>query len=274
MLWPQGKPLEVWHAFTNLTMLQSAYDVPHVDGVYWTLWTELRFYLLMGLFVLVGVTRRRIVAVCALWPMLGELASRTNQDLVGTLLVHDYAPYFAAGMALYLIHRDGHSWLAWGLVAWNWCLALPLAVNTMAVQNDATDRTGSVPATLALVTLAFVVVGVCGSRWTGRVQWRWLSVAGALTYPLYLAGPRVLGVLGDLPDPRWARQVGRRPCRGGGHADDGLADPPPRRATPGPADEDRADDRSRFAESPRRARERICPIAHTASEVGRDTPQG
>jgi peptidoglycan/LPS O-acetylase OafA/YrhL len=186
VLWPQGKELEAWHAFTNLTMLQSAYEVPHVDGVYWTLWTELRFYLLMGLFVLVGITRRRIVAVCALWPMLGELASRTNQDLVGTLLVHDYAPYFAAGMALYLIYRDGHSWLAWGLVAWNWCLALPLAVTNMSVQNDATDRTGSVPATLALVTLAFVVVALCGSRWTRRVQWRWLSVAGALTYPLYL----------------------------------------------------------------------------------------
>ena len=42
------------------------------------------------------------------------------------------------------------------------------------------------PATLALVTLAFVVVALCGSRWTRRVQWRWLPVAGALTYPLYL----------------------------------------------------------------------------------------
>ena len=144
-LWPQGKQIEAWQAFTNLTMLQSAYDVPHVDGVYWTLWTELRFYLLMGLFVLVGITRRRIVAVCALWPVLGEVASRTNQDLVGTLLVHDYAPYFAAGMMLYLIYRDGHSWLSWGLVAWNWCLALPLAVTDCRPENHSPTARGRCP---------------------------------------------------------------------------------------------------------------------------------
>ncbi len=131
-----GQADRAWHAFTNLTMLQSAYHVPHVDGVYWTLWTELRFYLLIGIFVLVGITRRRIVAVCALWPMLGRggLADETR-TCSRTLLVHDYAPYFAAGMMLFLIYRDGHSWLSWGLVAWNWCLALPLAVADMSPRN-------------------------------------------------------------------------------------------------------------------------------------------
>ena len=78
VLWPQGKRVEPWHVFTNLTMLQSAYHVPHVDGVYWTLWAELRFYLLIGLFALVGITRRRIIAACALWPTIGEVAARSD----------------------------------------------------------------------------------------------------------------------------------------------------------------------------------------------------
>ena len=99
--------------------------------------------------------------------------------------MHDFAPYFAAGMMLFLIYRDGHSWLSWGLVAWNWCLAVPLAVADVSARNHLTDRTGSVPVTLVLLALAFLAWppaargGPSGSSGVALL-------AGALTYPLYL----------------------------------------------------------------------------------------
>ncbi len=49
MLVPGGLEPRKWHdVFVNLTMLQEPLHAPHVDGVYWTLFAELRFYLLLA----------------------------------------------------------------------------------------------------------------------------------------------------------------------------------------------------------------------------------
>lgn len=53
----------------NLTMLPSIFGYGYVDGVYWTLEFELRFYLLVLFFLIVGL-RRRLNLVFMLWPVL------------------------------------------------------------------------------------------------------------------------------------------------------------------------------------------------------------
>ena len=78
VVWPEGKQVTAHQVLVNLTMMQSALGVDHVDGVYWTLWTELRFYLLLGLFSLVGITRRRVVGVALVWPWVALLAERAG----------------------------------------------------------------------------------------------------------------------------------------------------------------------------------------------------
>jgi peptidoglycan/LPS O-acetylase OafA/YrhL len=49
----------------NFTMLQSGSNVPDVDIVYWTLWSELRFYLLFMVVVAMGLTH---AARSRAWP--------------------------------------------------------------------------------------------------------------------------------------------------------------------------------------------------------------
>ena len=73
VLWPEnpeffGTDPSASDAILNLTMMQPAFEAPHMSGVYWTLWYEARFYLLIALLVLVGMTRTRILAFAALWP--------------------------------------------------------------------------------------------------------------------------------------------------------------------------------------------------------------
>ena len=45
VIWPEGKRISLGEVAVNVTLLQEAFGVRNVDGVYWTLWTELRFYL-------------------------------------------------------------------------------------------------------------------------------------------------------------------------------------------------------------------------------------
>ncbi|TCK62992.1 peptidoglycan/LPS O-acetylase OafA/YrhL [Curtobacterium sp. PhB136] len=171
----------------NLTMAQEAFAVPHVDGVYWTLWVEMRFYALMAVFILIGMTERRLVAFAVLWPVVAAIAEKTHFDFVAYILVWQYAALFAGGMMLFLIVRNGHSTLRWLAVGADLLMAFATSAPEAAERILGTTGSG-VPSMAALtcVMLCFAAVAVVTMSPLRRVGWRWLSFLGALTYPLYL----------------------------------------------------------------------------------------
>lgn len=187
VLWPAGKRVSVGEALVNVTLLQEAFGVRHVDGVYWTLWTELRFYLLITIFVALGITRRRIIVFATLWPLAAMGVETVGWGLASTVLISRYAPFFAGGMLLYLIYRQGHSRLLWLLVAGNTALAVwsNVGVKTAELSN-ATAYTPD-PVVLGVIVVA-CFAGVAATALTPlrRLPWPFLATLGALTYPLYL----------------------------------------------------------------------------------------
>jgi peptidoglycan/LPS O-acetylase OafA/YrhL len=187
VLWPEKKGITSLDALVNLTMVQKAFSVPHVDGVYWTLWVELRFYLLIAIFAAIGITRQRVLAFAALWPVLAKLAMRSDATLVHTLVITEYASLFAGGMLLYLIYREGHSFLPWLLVGMNAILAVQsqLASQVTSLTED-TGVAVSKALVAALLVGCFAAVAVVTMTPVARLDWKWLTTLGALTYPLYL----------------------------------------------------------------------------------------
>ncbi|MEE6273029.1 acyltransferase [Georgenia sp. MJ206] len=186
-VWPDGKDITVGQALVNLTMVHPLFEVDHVDGVYWTLWTELRFYVLVVVLVAIGITRRRVLAFCAAWPLAAEAAARLELDYASMFLIHGYAPLFAGGMLLYLVYREGHTPLTWLLIAGNVALALREVVP--AQLTSITDQTifTPVPAVVGAVLVGcFAAVAVLTLTPIRALPWRWLASLGALTYPLYL----------------------------------------------------------------------------------------
>lgn len=53
----------------NLSMLQGGVGVPNIDDAYWTLFVELKFYVLFAIVVMRGVTYRNCVLFCAAWTL-------------------------------------------------------------------------------------------------------------------------------------------------------------------------------------------------------------
>lgn len=186
-VWPTGKDIQPAEVAVNLTLLQSLVDVRHVDGVYWTLWVELRFYALVVLFVALGITRRRILAVCAVWPPLAVLAVGAGVEPFATALLGVYAPLFAGGMVLYVLYRDGHAPWPWVILAGNVALAVHLIVPRQV--GSLSRNTGFVPSELALgvgVVVCFATVAVLSLTRLRHSGPAWAVTVGALTYPLYL----------------------------------------------------------------------------------------
>lgn len=180
------KDVTLAQVITNLTMLHEPYGVDHVDGVYWTLWVELRFYLLIGVLMLVGITRQRVLAFATLWPLVGALAITTEQTFVSELLLAFWAPFFAVGMLLYVVHREGWSPLLAGLIGIQVILGMTRAEGYAGIILRKSGGAAN-PLIAEMVVLAcFVAVALVTTTRLQHVRWRLATTLGVLTYPLYL----------------------------------------------------------------------------------------
>ena len=134
-----------------------------------------------------------VLAVVIVWPVAGLAAERAGWETAATVLVSDYAPLFAAGMALYLAFRpaaDDEPRLAVGI----WCAVV--ANTVLAVWRVVPSRgevlartTGFEPSSVLLgvgVVVCVAAVAVVTLTPLARVVSPGMTAAGALTYPLYL----------------------------------------------------------------------------------------
>ncbi|WP_326618900.1 acyltransferase [Streptomyces decoyicus] len=187
--WVAFEALAPSEVLTNLTMLQQPLGVDRVLGVCWTLWAEMRFYALFALcVVLPGATRRRVVLFCAGWTLAAALSQAAHQPFLDTVLMPEYAPFFIGGVGLYLLHRYGaRDPIAWAIVLVSWLIGQHYAVAGLWHAPSATAFSyRSTAVIIAVVTLGFALVAAVALGRLHWANWRWLTVAGALTYPFYL----------------------------------------------------------------------------------------
>ncbi|MFF4649466.1 acyltransferase family protein [Streptomyces sp. NPDC001380] len=184
--WVSGPGLTFSKVLANLTMGQSGLRAGDIDPVYWTLWVELRFYVLFAVVAALGVTYRRVVLFCGVWMLAALLTPRAGLPLLDLVVMPQYAPFFIAGVAMYLMYRVGPNPLLWGIVGFSYLVA-QWQMHTLVIPYvSGSKHPLSFPVVLALLTLAFLAVLGAALGVFSRVRWKWLTAAGALTYPLYL----------------------------------------------------------------------------------------
>jgi len=184
---------EVWRvptaseAIVNLTMLQDPLGVPKVDIVYWTLWAEMRFYLLFALFVWWGLTYKRVIGFCLAWTLLAAVADSSGSAVLDVVAMPSNASYFIVGVGLYLVHRFGHHLLTWLVIGVNAAISLRNAVARMEHQSvDIVHQPLHAWVVAGVLGLAVLLVLAIARGKLDWVRWRWVTSAGALTYPFYL----------------------------------------------------------------------------------------
>ncbi|MEV4474808.1 acyltransferase family protein [Nonomuraea salmonea] len=207
---PLDPKLSPGEYLVNATMFQRLFKLTDASGVYWSLWAELRFYLLIAILVIVGVTYRRVLVFGGVWLAAVVIAGQLENPVVDEIVMPKYAPYFVAGMALYLIHKHGNAWLPWLYVLAGYGLSWESALGRVHSRIDAagfknmpvTDVGVIVTITLIFAATALVALGLVRLRPS-----RLLTALGGTTYPLYLfhsviAVALIPLLVGDLPP--WA----------------------------------------------------------------------
>ncbi|MEV6950745.1 acyltransferase [Streptomyces sp. NPDC051183] len=189
---------------TNLTMVQMPLKNPSLDPSYWTLWSEARFYLIFAFVAWKGLTYRRVMNFCWIWTVASLLAPTSGLPLLETVANAPYSPLFISGICFYLIRREGaRVGEPWILLALSWLLMQRYMVE-IATWNTRSGDKLSWAVCVAVVTAFYGVMAAVALGWLDRINWAWLSVAGSMSYPLYLLHQQV----GVKLMERWSDNVG------------------------------------------------------------------
>lgn len=172
----------------NMTMLNGLFGIGPIDGPYWTLLIEIKFYIVVG--CLLAIRRLdSIYIVGVFWIALSALNFLIPLNFIEGALFLDYAPFFISGIVFYLVYDNG-----WRL---SYVAALVAAIftgyeyETRILAEKALhyglpfDRS-----VLLCILLAFnVVFSLIASGMSLPVSSKarvWFGVLGAISYPLYL----------------------------------------------------------------------------------------
>lgn len=171
---------------TNLTMLQEPMGVGDIDPAYWTLWAEMRFYLLFAVVAAFGLTYRRVVVFCGLWLLLSVLGPHSGNELVELFAMPGPAPFFVAGVVMFLMYRFGPTPVTWLLLGTSWLLAQNQLRFLLKVAEGSVRHSISWAVCLAVITVFYLLVLAVALGRLSFFNRRWLTTAGALTFPLYI----------------------------------------------------------------------------------------
>ncbi|WP_101760239.1 acyltransferase [Oceanicoccus sp. KOV_DT_Chl] len=169
----------------NFTLLNEYMGFEDIDGVYWTLKKELKFYLCIFLLLLFGVFHQYKIWL-SLWLGITVLHSLTGQPFfMGWFISPGYSSFFIAGIACFLIQKEGNT--PFNLIV----LLSSLVISSFKAFDQADGFLLVANATtksiaVIIIWLSYALIYAMATDRIKIKQRKIILTLGALTYPLYL----------------------------------------------------------------------------------------
>lgn len=181
-----------WYRFwTNMTMIPGLFTSPEtydlLDGSYWSLVIEIKFYALVG--VLLLIKQFKNIEIYASISMISIIIAKyfnliaNDSDLI-------WATYFIAGIIFYKIFKTQ-------ILSYNRIIILLLSFiysSIFSLQRDMGEAFKS--HTIVLYILSFYIIFLLIAQHKINIKNNWfISLCGALTYPVYLLHQQIGKIL-------------------------------------------------------------------------------
>lgn len=184
---------------TNLTILNLYVGQEFVDGVYWTLLAELKFYACVFVLLAVGVFAKFKIWLTA-WMLLTISFLLFDQpSFMGIFISPEYSAFFIAGIAFYIVTKQGYDSYYVGL------LYTAFVVGSINIYEQAPGfmkNTDQLDQIISVILVGFFF-GLFFLISKDKIQIRkskTLMLLGGMTYPLYLLHSMIGKVLFEKMD--------------------------------------------------------------------------
>lgn len=176
---------------TNLTIMSSYLGQNYIDGVYWTLLIEIKFYFLIFMLLMAGVIKYERI-----WLTVWLIATITfalfkQPFFMGWFISPEYSPHFIAGTTFFLIRRDGLQ-LFYAVILF---VSLVMSCCYAYIASSSFVRDITTPERLmAVLIIAFfyvILLLISTKRFSLIGPRTLLLILGGVTYPLYLLHNRL-----------------------------------------------------------------------------------
>ncbi|NRD20146.1 acyltransferase [Winogradskyella eckloniae] len=176
----------------NLTMLNGFFGIEHVDGVYWSLVVELKFYILVGIVLFfkklkyIKFLGYILLAISILQLIIPFAVAPKFLQAIYYITFARWNPYFVAGMFFFLMKSEHNILKNLIPVIIAYFISLRYAILTIEHRNALYGYGFSHEIVIALITLFFIIIFLISTNKLQALNKRIFMSLGVLTYPLYL----------------------------------------------------------------------------------------
>ncbi len=196
MLAPPEAHIEPLRFLANLTMLNDYAGIQDIDGVYWTLHAELKFYFMIFVLIATGLIKH-IKLWLGVWTATTACYLLTHQPFfLGWIISPSYSSYFIGGAAFYLIRKEGPQPFYQAIAAISLALSSIYAFRQASGFLHAPTPSECWTAT-AIIWLSYAIFYAIARGWLTLKSTPTLLILGGLTYPLYLIHAKIGHLLFD-----------------------------------------------------------------------------
>jgi len=175
----------------NFTMVQELFGQGNIDGAYWSLYVELKFYLIIAVFLIVNRFKQiSLDYLVYFWLFLSSLRLfvRPSEiyDVIHHLFILDWSAYFIAGIVFCQIFLHGPALKHFIVLPWCLYLSIDGAIGRIhwLARTFHSDFSSYIIA--ATIVVFYMVMLLVSCKRLQRFNSRKFIKIGMLTYPLYL----------------------------------------------------------------------------------------
>jgi peptidoglycan/LPS O-acetylase OafA/YrhL len=185
-----GSIISIYQYLMNLTMINDHLNIPSIDGIYWTLHVELKFYFLIFLLILMKQINKYHIWI-PIWLGLAVIYETLGRPfIIGKIIIPYYSSYLLSGILFYIIYMSGLNWERLSMLAVSYILSVYTSIGQAGGFIYAATIVDKILAPL-LVTVIYIVFFVIATRRVAIKRSAFLTIVGGMTYPLYLLHTRI-----------------------------------------------------------------------------------
>ncbi|WP_417876683.1 acyltransferase family protein [Winogradskyella sediminis] len=188
---------EISQFLYNLTMFQNYIGIESIDGVYWTLFIEMKFYIfIIGTYLVLNkLNEIKLDYLIYTWLTMSVLYLFFYDyyifRLAKSVFILDWSSYFIAGIIFYQIYKS-HLNLKYGLLL---LISVIVSVNHTIIETARKARhfnlefSPEISSGIIIVFYLFMILVACNKL--KRLNSSKFVTIGMLTYPLYLIHQKI-----------------------------------------------------------------------------------